>query len=73
MLIVPVAPTIAGIVIAAPEVHHVTFSDCDGSTLPSPVFMRDAEFYTWNYHIFPAAFNINISFILDHKIGFVKM
>jgi hypothetical protein len=33
--------------------------------------MKDAEF-TQNYYIFPAAFDINISFIIDPKIGLLK-
>ena len=73
MLIVPVAPTIAGIVIAAPEVHHVTFSDYGGSSFTFTGFHERCRIYTWNYHIFPTAVNIIFIFIFDHKIGFVKM
>jgi len=40
--------------------------------LSAPVFMGDAESNTQNYHIIPVAFDINISFILDLKIGLLK-
>jgi len=43
MLIVPMAPTITVIVIVAPEVRHVTFSDCDGSTFIFIGFYGGAE------------------------------
>jgi len=72
MLIVPMAPTITVIVIVAPEVRHVTFSDCDGSTFIFIGFYGGCWIYAQNCSILPAAFNINIFCILDPKIGLLK-
>jgi len=72
MLIVPVASTITEIVIVAPKVQYVTFSNCDGPTFICTGFHGRCWIYTQNYHIIPVAFDINISFILDLKIGLLK-
>jgi hypothetical protein len=72
MLIVLVAPTITGIVIAAPEVQYVTVSDCDGSTFIFIGFHGRCGIYTQNYCILPAAFDINIFCIFNPKIGLLK-
>ena len=57
MLIVLVAPTITEIVIAVPELHHITFSDCDGSTFILTGFHGGCWIHTWNDRIFPTAKN----------------
>jgi len=72
MLIVPMAPTITVIVIVAPEVRHVTFSDCDGQLLSSSFFYGGAESMHRIVVSFPQHLILIYFVFLDPKIGLLK-